>query len=653
MTTEVHTNGVILEGMNNPALDADADDDDDSRSTNSIPNVEYEEEAEPFLCGWFSIRPKWLQRFNTAPGLALAVSLLMFVQGMAVSGFAFVSLTSIETRFQLSSTATGLILSTYDITGLIAAPIVSYFGAMRNKPRWLSVGAIIMGFGFFIWTLPHFTTGDYGYEVSQMYEPICDLSDDNSTFVEICDDEWTSLSYYFWVFVIAQVIVAIGASPIYNLGLAFVDEHVSTRDSGWYVGVTHAFAVLGPVTGFILGAVFLSIWTDIKNADSVTITPDDPAWVGAWWLGFLLSWILAWLVSIPIGAYPPELPVKKEIEKERRETAHHSDQSDNIMKMRPEFGKDAQDLWPSTKILLTNPAFMFVCAAQCSQNLLLSGAAPFMPKFLENQFSLTSTQGAALVGITALPSAVVGTVLGGWIIQRFNLGVKGTLRFCIFIGVFTLCGLPIFLIHCPQPDIAGVFVSYDPITELEEVNLNHPCNLPCNCSTSSAYSPVCGINNLVYFDGCYAGCQTTLNEGETFSDCRCIFADNNTNPNATEAVSGKCIQSCSVPGPIIFGAIIDSACVVWQQTCDTTGSCWIYDNFLFGMKIFIAGVIFMGLTCLFLVFALVCYKPPEDDHVVSEVIPGPTYGNNYKEPTSVDEDSKGVVGVGYKQKYSD
>lgn len=66
--------------------------------------------------------------------------------------------------------------------------------------------------------------------------------------------------------------------------------------------------------------------------------------------------------------------------------------------MKSDFGKSAKDLWPSTKALFLNPAYMLVCAAQCAQNLLLSGVAPFMPKFMENQFSLTSTESAALVG---------------------------------------------------------------------------------------------------------------------------------------------------------------------------------------------------------------------------------------------------------------
>ena len=37
----------------------------------------------------------------------------------------------------------------------------------------------------------------------------------------------------------------------------------------------------------------------------------------------------------------------------------------------------------------------------------------------------------------------------------------------------------------------------------------------------------------------------------------------------------------SIPGPILFGVIIDLTCLLWQtRQCDagSSGSCWIYDS---------------------------------------------------------------------------
>ena len=38
------------------------------------------------------------------------------------------------------------------------------------------------------------------------------------------------------------------------------------------------------------------------------ITPENPAWVGAWWIGFILSGTLALLISVPIFGFPKSLP---------------------------------------------------------------------------------------------------------------------------------------------------------------------------------------------------------------------------------------------------------------------------------------------------------------------------------------------------------
>jgi hypothetical protein len=36
--------------------------------------------------------------------------------------------------------------------------------------------------------------------------------------------------------------------------------------------------------------------------------------------------------------------------------------------------------------------------------------------------------------------------------------------------------------------------------------------------------------------------------------------------------------SGSVPGPLVFGVVFDSACLVWQEGCGAVGTCWVTDN---------------------------------------------------------------------------
>ena len=38
------------------------------------------------------------------------------------------------------------------------------------------------------------------------------------------------------------------------------------------------------------------------------LTPENPLWVGAWWIGFLAGGAAALLIALPILGYPRQLP---------------------------------------------------------------------------------------------------------------------------------------------------------------------------------------------------------------------------------------------------------------------------------------------------------------------------------------------------------
>ena len=39
----------------------------------------------------------------------------------------------------------------------------------------------------------------------------------------------------------------------------------------------------------------------------------------------------------------------------------------------------------------------------------------------------------------------------------------------------------------------------------------------------------------------------------------------------------------NVPCPIVYGAVVDSACLVWEYACGERGACWLYDSNMFRM----------------------------------------------------------------------
>lgn len=77
-----------------------------------------------------------------------------------------------------------------------------------------------------------------------------------------------------------------------------------------------------------------------------------------------------------------------------------------------------------------------------------------------------------------------------------------------------------------------------------------------------------------------------------------------------------------IPYPLIFGAIVDSTCVVWQEICGSKGNCWIYDSEKMRTYLHGAAVFFMVIGSLFdllMIFKAHHLKNIYEDEVVEEV----------------------------------
>ena len=65
----------------------------------------------------------------------------------------------------------------------------------------------------------------------------------------------------------------------------------------------------------------------------------------------------------------------------------------------------------------------------------------------------------------------------------------------------------------------------------------------------------------------------------------------------------------SVPGPIAFGAVIDSGCVYWQYECQRRGNCWVYNNKVLGIRAFSIAISGLILNLVFSVLCWIFYPP--------------------------------------------
>lgn len=153
---------------------------------------------------------------------------------MVVNGFVNVVISSVERRYDLSSTESGAIASCYDIASVLCLIPISYFGGLGSKPRYLGIGVFIMGVGSLMFALPQFTSGPY--EVVGKDDPL--LCGGNVTSVVNCDSTngVRTLSHYKYVFYLGQLLHGAGAAPLYTLGTTYLDDNLPVTSSSMYQG---------------------------------------------------------------------------------------------------------------------------------------------------------------------------------------------------------------------------------------------------------------------------------------------------------------------------------------------------------------------------------------------------------------------------------
>ncbi|XP_054946304.1 solute carrier organic anion transporter family member 4A1 isoform X3 [Physeter macrocephalus] len=489
-------------------------------------------------CGWRAFAPTCLQAFNTPRGFLLFLCAASFLQGMTVNGFINAVITSIERRYDLHSYHSGLIASSYDVAACLCLTFVGYFGGHGHKPRWLGWGVLVMGAGSLVFSLPHFTTGPYEVQVD---EAVGTCRANRST---TCGGRASGPSGYQLVFMLGQFLHGVGATPLYTLGVTYLDENVKSSYSPVYIAVFYTAAILGPAAGYLVGGALLNIYTEIGHRTE--LTTESPLWVGAWWVGFLGTGAAAFLIAVPILSYPRQLPGSQRYVVMRASEIHQLKDGSHRVTSNPDFGKTIRDLPLSIWLLLKNHTFILLCLAGATEATLIAGMSTFGPKFLESQFSLSASEAATLFGYLVVPAGGGGTFLGGFFVNKCKLRGSGIIKFCLLCTLISMLAFLVFFMHCPNVPMAGVTASYNgSLLPQGHLGLTAACNAACGCRPEH-YSPVCGPDGLAYYSPCHAGCPGAASPGpggqKVYRDCSCV--PRNLSSGFGLAAAGKCTSSC-------------------------------------------------------------------------------------------------------------
>ncbi|XP_060161979.1 solute carrier organic anion transporter family member 1C1 isoform X5 [Globicephala melas] len=477
-----------------------------------------------------------------------ALSFVYFAKALA-EGYLKSTITQIERRFDIPSSLVGVIDGSFEIGNLLVITFVSYFGAKLHRPKIIGAGCLIMGVGTLLIAMPHFFMEQYRYE---RYSPFsnstfsispCFLGSNSPLPISVMEKSQSKInneceidaSSSMWAYVfLGNLLRGIGETPIQPLGIAYLDDFANEDNAAFYI-------------------------------DHITITPKDPQWVGAWWLGYLIAGSISLLAAVPFWYLPKSLPRPRSredsnssSEKSKFITDDHTDyqtplgEKAKIMEM-------ARDFLPSLKSLFGNPVyFLYLCASTVQFNSLF-GMVTYKPKYIEQQYGQSSSKANFVIGLINIPAVAFGIFSGGIVMKKFRISVCGAAKLYLGSSVLGyLLFLSLFALGCENSDVAGLTVSYQgtkPVSYHERA-LFSDCNSRCKCSETK-WEPMCGANGITYASACLAGCQTSTGSGKTtiFNNCTCVGIATSKSGNSSGMV-GRCQKDNGCPKMFLYFLVI-------------------------------------------------------------------------------------------------
>lgn len=530
--------------------------------------------------------PDCLQFLNRIGFIVFFISISHCLQN-ASNGVLGVTISTLEKRFSFTSFQSSLMASFYEVGQVPAVIFVMFYGNRVNRPRWMGAGMLLVLAGCMIMILPKWIAPAYdpiitsSVETTDMFD-VC--SNDKDRTLQTCPTNHPALSNYLLFFILGRFLIGVGATPILTIGITYIHDCTNIHGFALYSGIYNAMSIIGPGVGLVSASIFLKLYEDGSlAAERLGLEASDPAWVGNWWLSYLLLAGLILISVFPLFGYSDKRlednssENKSPIENENKigntdieikslldKTAQKQElQKTLVMENKPiDSGKlEAEENNVSihiTNIVLEdkmssplktvfkvfrNPIFMLACLFNSTDMFIIMGFNAFGPKVFENFLSLSPTTAGLLFGAVLLPAGAIGTIFGGVIIKSYKMSIKGIIKLQMILAVVVLSMLPIILLNCADNKFAGV--NFKASEDQQEFSVNSVCSKGCSCE-HIPYQAVCTSTKVQYYSACHAGCVEKLFDSDSkqihFSNCSCLFSNttSSSSVNSIEVSSGVC-----------------------------------------------------------------------------------------------------------------
>ncbi|KAG8177900.1 hypothetical protein JTE90_020180 [Oedothorax gibbosus] len=580
----------------------------------SAPRETMEEEVDTTddndtICGIGNFRPNWLRSWASHRVYIVLFSLIGIVCGLYYA-YRDSVMSTLEQRFSFKTKTSVALTATDKITPLLFGPLVGYFGGRSHRPRVLGLGAFVSALGCFVSALPYFIygpadqSGDRNSTISDNGSDL--LLCDGSEHHEDCDaGVLPSTVTTVVLLILGAILVGFGNVTYYSIGMAYLDDNAMKEHSPLTFAIAYVLRLFGPLLGYLMSSICLKYYENPYIDPGYG--PDDSRWVGSWWTGFVLQGLLLLLFIVPICMIPKSLPGFKK-PADRSKTRR---------------GMNVSGMVDAVKRLIFNPLFVALMLKDITNIYGTSGYTVNLPKYMESQFQLTPSEAKFYSEVPGVLAAMIAVTIGGCLIWIFRPSMKFLLGAMIVSQAISASGYLVLKIpRCEKQEMANFGMGEHGLI------LEDSCNINCNCTTES-FVPVCGSdNNTLYISPCHAGCEQQINK-TLFTHCSCIPESGDLENYATKGfcISEGCwLQALAyitisavlqfavsilmvmqklmllrsvqpqdrsfalgvyegltsvvgfVPYLIIFGSMQDSACLVWESSCDLIGKCLFYDT---------------------------------------------------------------------------
>jgi organic anion transporter 4A len=546
-----------------------------------------------------------------------------FFENFIISGTATVIISTLEKEFYLTSRDSGLFLSVYELAAFVASPIVGFLGTRYNKWKSIGVSLLLVAFGSYLIAVTVFLKPiNQAFQNTNTSWDLC--TNNNRSFAQECRQirNTPAAENLEFMLYIGHGIIGLGSVALYTNGVAYIEDITHVTQSSYCQAIFYGIGSIGGGLAILLTGQFLNINSRFYLEQFESIQVNNPNWIGAWWLPYMSYASVLVVLGILSYGFPAKTRNKR-----KETTTSPLDEDTHGINGNSGLRLFISEFISKFKSILNNYKLIAIILSSATEGILFKGFLGFISKYFESQFQLTAANSTLITGSIALVSILIGTLIGAFLINRFNWRGLECSLFCFVVYFFTSLCFWILLVSCPNR-------TFESMGEDK-----------ANCNCENIFNPVCIRNEQTlstYQSACHAGCTDYNETSLEYTDCLenksvvSLWACDNTSvrcpvPLALNILAAflivfltavaliphlkallNCIQEKdqaftlginaavnrligNFAGSIIVGQAIDLTCSYWLENCYGQRNCKMYDNSK--MSVSLAAI---GFTCRFL-----------------------------------------------------